>query len=221
MLQRSIAIPVILLGLLLVGCAQGAGTTIEGSGPVVREERPATGVRAVEFGAFANLEIIQGDEEGLTVMAQANILPMIVSEVDGDTMRIRVEGNMHPTYGIQMRLKVRQLRSIVAGGAGDIHVSGLNGDTISISVIGANSVVLEGRVREQTVTLSGAGNYDAHDLASQWATITIDGFANAVVRVEEQLRANISGNGTVEYFGNPRVIDDISGLGQVMQRTQE
>ncbi|NTW97220.1 MAG: DUF2807 domain-containing protein [Oscillochloris sp.] len=209
----------IIIGLLLAGCAQGPGAMIAGSGPVVREERPAAGVRAVEFSAFGNLEIVQGDEEGLTVMAQGNLLPMIVSELDGDTIRIRIEGSINPTYGIQMQLRVRELRSVVAGGAGNISVSGLSGDTVSVSVSGANSVTVAGSVREQTVTLSASGAYDASALESQLATVTIDGFASAVVRVEEELKANISGNGSVEYFGNPRVIDNITGLGQVMQRT--
>ncbi|NNJ10102.1 hypothetical protein EKD04_007165 [Chloroflexales bacterium ZM16-3] len=214
-----ITIGAIIAALLLAGCAQRVGPLIKGSGPVIREERPASGVRAVEFGAFGSLEIVQGDEEGLTLLGQGNILPHIISEVDGDTMRISVDGSVDPTYGLQMRLRVRELRSIVAGGAGGISASGISGDSLSISVVGANTVTVAGVVREQTVTLSGAGSYDGSALASQRATVTIDGFADAVVRVEEQLLANISGNGSVEYFGEPRVIDNITGLGQVMRRT--
>lgn len=219
MIRLGTIVGAIIVGLLLGGCAGGAGPLIEGVGPVVREERPAAGVRAVEFGAFGNLEIVQGDEEGLTVMAQGNILPNIVSTIDGDTMRIYFEGNIHPTYGLQMRLKVRELHAIVAGGAGNISASGISGDSLSVTITGGNSVTVSGEVDEQDVTLSASGAYDGGALKSRRATVTIDGFANAVVRVEEQLRANISGNGSVEYFGEPRVIDDISGLGQVMQRT--
>lgn len=209
----------IIVGLLLVGCAAGPGPLIEGAGPVVRDERPAAGVRAVEYGAFGNLEIVQGDDEGLTVMAQSNILPNIVSAIDGDTMRIYFDGNIHPTYGLQMRLTVRELHSIVAGGAGNISVSRLSGDSLSVKISGGNSVTVAGKVYEQDVTLSASGSYDGSALESQRATVTIDGFASAVVRVDEQLRANISGNGSVEYFGQPRVIDDITGFGQVMRRT--
>lgn len=208
-----------LLAVLLAGCARGPGPMIEGSGPIVREERPAAGVSAVEFGAFGTLEIVQGDEEGLTIHAQGNILPMIVSEVEGDTLRIRVEGNVDPTFGLKMRLRVRELRSIVAGGAGNISASGVAGETISVSVTGANQVTLAGTVREQTITLSGAGSYDGGALESQRATVTIDGFADALVRVSEQLRTEISGAGSVEYFGEPRLIEDNAGLGQVMRRT--
>jgi len=208
----------IVAGLLLAGCTQ-SGAMIQGSGPIVRDERPASGVSAVEFGAFGNLEIVQGEEEGLTVMAQGNILPMIVSEVDGETIRIHMQGSINPTYGVQMRLKVRKLRSIIAGGSGNISVKGLNGDAISISVSGGNSVTVTGSVQEQSVTLSGSGAYDGSGLESQRATVSIDGFASAVVRVQDQLQANISGNGSVEYFGTPTVIENITGLGQVMRRT--
>jgi hypothetical protein len=192
---------------------------VKGSGPVVREERQVAGVRAVEFGAFGTLEIIQGDEEGLTVQAQGNVLPMIVSEVTGDTLRIRIQGSVDPTYGVRMRLRVRELRSIVAGGSGNISASGISGDVISVSVAGGNVVTLTGAVREQTITLAGSGSYNGGGLESQRATVTIDGFADALVRVSEQLRTTISGSGTVEYFGDPRVIEDNAGLGQVMRRT--
>ncbi|MEI7769163.1 MAG: DUF2807 domain-containing protein [Chloroflexales bacterium] len=215
----------LLLGLLLSGCGSAMlghdpGALVEGSGPVIREERPVSGVSAVEFGAFGNLEIIQGDEEGLTLQAQGDILPMIASEVDGDTLRIYAKGNVSPKLGIQMRLKVRSLRSIMAGGSGNITVMGLSGDTLSVRVIGANAVTVAGSVREQTVSLTGAGTYDGGALESQRATVTIDGFADALVRVSEQLRTSISGPGTVEYFGEPRLIDDNTGLGQVMRRTR-
>jgi hypothetical protein len=221
---RTFAITM-LVGLMLSGCGQamlgqGANALIEGSGPIIREERLASGITAVEFGAFGNLEIIQGDEEGLTLQAQGNILPMITSEVDGETLRIYARGNLNPQLGLQMRLKVRSLHSIVAGGAGNITVRGFSGDTLSISVTGANAVTVAGTVREQTVSLSGAGAYDGGALESQRATITIDGFADALVRVSEQLRTHISGPGTVEYYGEPRLIDDNTGLGQVMRRTQ-
>jgi hypothetical protein len=215
----------LLMGLLLSGCGsamlgQGPGALVEGSGPVVRQERLASGITAVEFSAFGNLEIIQGDEEGLTLQAQGDILPMIISEVDGNTLRIYAKGNVNPRLGLQMRLKLHSLRSITAGGAGNITVSGLSGDTLSVSVTGANAVAVAGTVRDQTVSLSGAGAYDGGSLDSQRATVTIDGFADALVRVSEQLRTSISGPGTVEYYGEPRLIDDNVGLGQVMRRTK-
>jgi hypothetical protein len=221
---RTLALA-LLASALISGCGsallgQRSGALVEGSGPVVRQDRPLSGITAVEFGAFGNLEIIQGDEEGLTLQAQGDILPMIISEVAGDTLRIYAKGNVNPKLGIQMRLKVRSLHSIVAGGAGNITVSGLAGDALSVSVTGANAVVVAGSVREQTVNLSGAGTYDGGALESRLATVTINGFADALVRVSEQLRTNISGPGTVEYFGEPRLIDTSSGLGQVMRRTK-
>jgi hypothetical protein len=38
---------------------------------------------------------------------------------------------------------------------------------------------------------------------------------SATVRVSDLLRADISGGGSVRYYGNPTIDEQVSGLGQV------
>ncbi|MBW7883566.1 MAG: DUF2807 domain-containing protein, partial [Caldilineaceae bacterium] len=70
----------------------------------------------------------------------------------------------------------------------------------------------------QKVSMSGAGSYDAKELACQIADVSISGLGSAVVNVSERLEVSISGAGTVEYIGNPTVTQNISGLGRVHRR---
>jgi hypothetical protein len=215
----------IALALLLAGCglpilAEPPGPAVAGAGHMQSERRAVRGVRAVEFSAFGALTITQGDEESLTITGQPNVLPLITSAMDGDILQIRMGGNVASALGLKIDLRVRELREISLNDAGDIAALGLSGDALRVTISGSGSLRAAGRVDAQTVELSGAGAYDGGGLESRLATVTISGFADALLRAREQLRANISGSGTVEYYGQPQVIEEISGLGQVMRRTR-
>ena len=75
-----------------------------------------------------------------------------------------------------------------------------------------------GRVYEQIVSLSGAGNYLAKDLASILATASVYGAGSATVRVSEYLSATVSGAGSIYYYGNPTVESDVTGTGKVVHQ---
>jgi hypothetical protein len=79
-------------------------------------------------------------------------------------------------------------------------------------------VELSGRAATQNVTISGAGDYRAADLASEDASVTVSGAGRVVVRVEKTLAVGLSGAASVEYLGNPRVTQQISGAGRVKRR---
>ena len=73
-----------------------------------------------------------------------------------------------------------------------------------------------GTVREQQVTMSGAGGYSAPDLVSKRCTINVAGIGGAQVNCTDELNAEISGLGGITYAGRPAVVSQhVSGLGHV------
>jgi hypothetical protein len=63
--------------------------------------------------------------------------------------------------------------------------------------------------------MSGLGNYNAGDLESADATVTLTGAGSATVWAEHTLNVKISGAGNVSYYGSPQVSQSISGAGAV------
>jgi hypothetical protein len=59
------------------------------------------------------------------------------------------------------------------------------------------------------------GNFNAADLKTNTATVELSGMGNATVRVEKELAATITGAGSINYFGNPRVEQNVKGAGSV------
>ena len=81
-----------------------------------------TGVRLTWLG---DLEITQGDSEGLTIDAEDNILPLITSEVVDGTLVVGLaekadENAVIPTQPVRYGLQVRQLDLVDLSGAGRI-----------------------------------------------------------------------------------------------------
>ena len=72
-----------------------------------------------------------------------------------------------------------------------------------------------GKADSQDIDISGSGSYEALDLESKEAEIDLGGSGKASVNVLDDLDVTISGSGSVQYRGNPTVIQDIRGSGEV------
>jgi Putative auto-transporter adhesin, head GIN domain len=114
-------------------------------------------------------------------------------------------------------LQTRAL-SIAASGGSSVRLDGLSTELLRISGDGALKARLAGEATEQRVSISGAAEYEAQDLASERARIDVSGVGHVVVRVAQTLNASISGAGSIEYYGDPKVEQHVSGVGRVKRR---
>ena len=104
------------------------------------------------------------------------------------------------------------------GGLGNLKIAGLNAQRLDVDVTipGPCQVEVSGRAGEQYVSLSGMGEYDAHELESRKTTVALRGpGGHAAVRAEDELNITIAGVGRLEYYGQPRVMKKVSPMGTV------
>lgn len=228
------------------GFAPGSEEVV-GSGVVEQEDRPVSGFTRVVLAGEGTLRITQGATEQLIVTAEDNLLPRILTSVQGDTLEIRTQSNvdLEPSEPIAYDLTVVKLDSVLLSGVGDITVSdlmtprlaltisgvgdvevtnldaddldvALSGfgnfdisgavkDKLDVVLSGVGNVDISGTVNVQNVTVTGLGEYDARDLTSLEADISVVE-QTATVRVRDTLTVTITGNGTVFYIGDPRVV---------------
>lgn len=220
--MMRILLPTLLIGgLVLAACTVVVPVprVVIGSGTVTTESRPVQGFSKIELAGAGDLTITQSGEESLVVETDDNILPLLKTEVRGDTLYIGFEGafTVTPTT-LKYTVTVKTLEELNISGAGRVVVHDLAGDRLEVNTSGAGSIEVAGTVTRQKVSMSGAGSYDAKELACQIADVSISGLGSAVVNVSERLEVSISGAGTVEYIGNPTVTQNISGLGRVHRR---
>ncbi|MFC5948725.1 GIN domain-containing protein [Pseudonocardia lutea] len=202
----------------LVG-ACGGTTVATGSGTVRTENRPVPGFDAVEFASAGTLTIEQTGTNSLEIRADDGILPSLTSEVQGTTLKLGVrEGTIPSNADISYRVTVGRLTGLTVSGAGAVTVNGVDGSELAVTHGGAARVVMSGRVTRQTVDLTGVGQYDAANLSSEEADVTVGGAGSAVVDVSRTLQARITGVGSIEYEGSPQVTQEVTGMGRVSKR---
>ncbi len=197
-----------------------AVTRITGSGKVVTESRNVSGFSGLTVNGAGKVSVEWTGTEALSVTADDNLLPYIVTEVRNGTLVIEYKPNVvfNRFADLTFKVSAKSLNSIDVNGAAAIDGKSIDADRLATTVSGAGAVKMQGKIAQQDVTLNGTGAYNAENVEGKRATVTNSGAGAAVVRVSDQLTANINGIGVIEYIGNPQVTKNVSGIGIVRQR---
>ena len=248
--MRRFALPLALLAAVLVALA-AAWFTLAGKGSggewVTAEAPPVGPFTRVDLNGFAELVLVQGDRESVTIEASPRASARIqVRSADGrlsiDAVadrpwwRFLAHGTPRPP---RITVHFRNLESLEVAGAVKVAAAAIETQRLAIEASGATSVKVDslraqslrfsgsgavkgefaGALDDQSIAIAGAGDYRAPELDSQTARIAVSGAGRAVVRVAKSLDAEISGAGSVEYIGDPVVRNRISGAGKITRRT--
>ncbi len=233
----SIALVVALIPALACQALSGISIT-RGSGNVISQERQVSNFHQVDLSGIGDIILTQGDQEALTIDAEDNLMPLLRSDVQNGTLFLGLKDttgrqNIMPTKPITFKLSVKNLDGVSISGSGslqadslkstnlDLHASGsgkfiihsLTADSLNTTISGSGDGEMAGEVKDQSITLSGSGNYQAGDLKSETCRITISGAGKMTVWATNTLDVRISGSGDVSYYGNPTLTKDISGSG--------
>lgn len=193
------------------------GDTLSETNNVTSEARDVSGFNEVELKGVGNLSLEQTGSESLTVEAEEDVLPKIRTEVENKRLIISPERNtsINTTKPINYKLTVKDLNTLEVSGSGNVEAEDINTDELAVTIGGAGDVEIRGSADSQEVEISGSGEYKAGDLESKEATIDVRGSGLATVNVSDELEAEVSGSGSVEYIGDPTVQQEVSGAGEV------
>lgn len=227
--------------LTIIVAASGCVGTMGQTGKIVNETPKVSGFDQIALDGVGTLIITQGKSESLTIEAEDTIIPHIKTSVSNNKLQISYNNNSPvPTKPVKFHLTVKNISSIEISGAGKLNADNLKSNSLNLNLNGAaegnltnarlNTLVLiisgagklntSGTVNEQTITINGAGDYNAMSLLSQSTSVTINGAGKATVNASNTLNAIINGAGQVNYFGNPQVSQQINGLGKINQAVQ-
>ncbi len=202
--------------------------------------RIVSGVRGVLLAMPGNLTIEQGPDESLTMRGEMILLPSVITQVRDGILEISLEKEYpaHPGRPTELLLSAPSLESAELDAHGAIECTGFEGERLTlrasqtgdldfqdlsadqlhvISMLGAGAVRASGTVSRQIVEVAGIAGYEARDLESTEAHVTIAGPGSATVRVSERLTAIITGPGSIYYYGDPEVESSITGSGEVVK----
>ena len=202
---------------MLSGCHKFGQAT--GSGVMKIEKRTVPSFTSVSVSGAYDVEIVVQKEQNLELEGDDNLLSLISTDVRGGVLEVSNSKSLSTRNKLRLRISVPSLEGISSSGASDIIISSVKSDDFNIDVSGAGSLKVSGETSALEMKLSGAGDVDAKDLHAQKVKVNSSGAATADVYATEELRADVSGAGSVNYYGDPKSVkEDTSGAGSVTKR---
>lgn len=209
---------------LLVALALLAGTAacslvtpaVQGSGVPARDVRQVAPFESVALEGSSDVEIAVGPIQSVVVEADDNIVPLILTEVADNTLRIASEGSYRSRSAVKVTITVPRLIAVVSSGSGNLAARDIVAGSFAASLQGSGSVSLAGAADELTASLQGSGSLTAAALTTDRVTVSLQGSGHAEVHTRQQLTASISGSGGVRYAGGAtNVTQNVHGSGKV------
>jgi hypothetical protein len=216
------------------------GKSITPSDVNMTEERVVSGFSSINMSTLGRVLLTQGEGESLIIEGRDNLVPLIKTEVRDGVLHIDMDENVNLLLGkndndlLTFTISLKDLTALTVSGLADVEMvslstdgltidmSGagqfklgqLNAESITIKLGGLGNVDISGEVTQETIDISGAGSVNAADLKCQTANVNIPGLGGATVWVTDTLTGNISGGGSVSYYGDPVINTETSGLGK-------
>jgi len=191
---------------------------IQGDGVIAREQRPVGAVQGLEVGGAMVVDVRVGPAPSLTVEADGNLLPLIRTDVRGDSLVISTEGSYRTHNPVHVIYTTPRLSEVHQGGSGKLAVLELNGAPLNVHKGGSGTLVLAGRVARLDLDSSGSGSVDADALQAGSARLALSGSGRMNVG---QVRGDyadvgVSGSGELRVSGAVRSLNaHSSGSGRL------
>lgn len=210
----SIAASMTTFGKLEIG-SFSFSNTVNGSGNIVTEQRDVSEFSRVSVGGVFKAEITAGQNFSVTVEADDNLLPLIETEVRGDTLSISTDSRLRSDRPILVRVTAPNIAEVEASGAADVSVSGVHNEMLSLSLSGASKMNAAGDTGQFFAEISGASSLTAFDLSARSARVRTSGASRSQVNAAEDLFADASGASTILYKGSPEIRRSSSGASTI------
>jgi putative autotransporter adhesin-like protein len=219
----------------LVACNPG----VDGNGDREDESRSVAAFSRIRSDCELDVQVVQGDEQSLTVSLDSNLLDLVETRVSGDTLFVKLKDQVDQTVdGPHVLITVPQLTAAKLAGSGsmtlaldnpaqpiDLYLSGsgdlrFNGTTAALGAYlsGSGDIRLEGETSDADLKLSGSGSIRGQRLAASSAAIELSGSGDVSATVEESVSVSLSGSGQIDLFGTAK-LDGYhdTGSGEIVQ----
>jgi len=198
---------------LLAGCAG-----IQGNGKSTTANRTLANFNAVNLkgGYEVNIHIKKNSKSYLTISGDENIVPLISTKVEGETLYIKNDESIDNHLPLVLNIYSNNIDNLNISGAGKINIKNINSKIFNLNISGAVSITLSGNTDSLIIKSSGASDINAKELKALNGKIHMSGTSSAKIFVTGNLKANISGIGSITYYGNPKVVSQkVSGIGSI------
>jgi hypothetical protein len=205
--------------LAMTGCGKfmkWSGKGPSGSGNIRTEKRDIGAFSSVDVSGAYEVEIVCQKSPGIEVEGDDNILPLVKTYVENNTLYITSERGFNVKRPIKVRVTAGDLQGVSSSGASKITLEGVKNDQLVIETSGASMIDAAGETKSLEIESSGASKVDVRDLHALRVKVSLNGAGHANVYASEEMNADVSGAATITYYGEPKVVNkSVSGAGSI------
>lgn len=193
---------------------------LHGNGVIKTETRKVPEFHAIQVGGAFSIRLIQQDTTVVTLTGDENLIKLVEVRVENGTLHVsHPKEEVDTTKTMELMVGTPNLDALEIDGAAKLTAEKIRTRNLSLKVAGAAHAELSGVTDTLTVNSAGAANVDAAGLSSRKTTAIIQGAGRMVVHASDELVAEVSGVGAIEYVGNPKSVKrNVSGLGVIAPR---
>lgn len=219
------------------GARVGSGVT--GEGPVIEEPRELADFSKIQLNGSIDAEVIRSETLSVTVKAQQNLIPLVITKVEDDELIIYTEESYSSSKDIKVMIELPRITGLTVEGSGDISVTGpfeaedmvikiqgsgdisadgLTVDSLACNVMGSGDVTVRGTAASASYNVKGSGDINAYKVDAQTVTANVYGSGDIHVHAKVSLDAKVFGSGDINYKGDPEVSRSTFGSGDIQKK---
>ena len=211
-----VALPILTILLFLTtGCKE---KTITGEGPNTQTIRDVSDFTKLDIEGGYKINVKLGDKKSIKIVAQANIIPYILTDVSRGKLSIQNDDSVKLVYNDtpSIMITVPSLTDISLNGASNITIGNISNESLALTTQGHHQAILSGKTSKLVITSHGDNEVHAENLEAVNTTIEIHGSSTVFTKTTNDLDAKINGFGKIGYVGVPNNIKQkISGNGEI------
>ena len=211
---------------LMISCSF-AQETKESKGKETSQVRNVTGFTEISVSEGIEVNLSQGDKEFVEVLANDDIINEVLTEMEGNELKIHMKGNNYRNIHVVVNVVAIKIEALSASSGSSLNTEKIiNSEKLDLDVSsGASMNVWFNASEAKCETSSGASAKfkgevnNFHAEASSGSTLNASQLKAAIVKadvssgagikvdVSEDLNADASSGGSIEYSGNPKTRD--------------
>jgi len=191
------------------------------------------------YGRF-QVSLTKGAEESVTLESEETNLNNVLTEVEGNKLKVRMKGNFFQDTKVKVFIAYKQLNEISAGAGARMDAGTINADGFVIKA-GSGSEVnaditaghleaecmqgatlnLSGTVKSMEASVSTGGQLNGFPLICENADLKVTMGGWAKVTVKEKLDASVTMGGSITYKGMPKEVKRSDTMGGTITEVRE
>jgi len=212
--------------------------TTKGNGILTTIEKTFSLFESIHVSSSAEVIFHQSEEYRIVITVDENLLPYLKLVVnDLNELFIGTKNGSYNFTLYKVDVFAPLLEAVQLSGAGSleskeifyypdlkINISGAGKATLTIdcshllvNITGAGKVTLIGKSERASIYISGAGKMISNEFEFVLVDLTISGAGYADIGPSEFLSGNVTGAGTLKYWGNPQLKLNMKGSSRLLK----